>query len=95
MLPMELVYLMFQATPECCFMTSKVQHVTVTLSFISGKRVLEEEIKDIKSVSDSLQKELATCKTQDHNYYFYFNLHAIYLLYLLYVPVADMQSKTQ
>ncbi|XP_036948300.1 synaptonemal complex central element protein 1 isoform X1 [Acanthopagrus latus] len=29
-----------------------------------GKRVLEEEIKDIKSVSDSLQKELATLQNE-------------------------------
>ncbi|XP_050922712.1 synaptonemal complex central element protein 1 isoform X2 [Lates calcarifer] len=29
-----------------------------------GKRVLEEEIKEIKSVSDSLQKELATLQTE-------------------------------
>ncbi|XP_037651156.1 synaptonemal complex central element protein 1 [Sebastes umbrosus] len=29
-----------------------------------GKRALEEEIKDIKSVSDSLQKELATLHTE-------------------------------
>lgn len=33
---------------------------------IPGKKVLEEEIKEIKLISDSLQKELETCKTQNH-----------------------------
>lgn len=37
------------------------------LWFIPGKRVLEEEIKEIELISDSLQEELETCKTQ--NYY--------------------------
>lgn len=37
------------------------------LCFIPGKRVLEEEIKEIELISDSLQEELETCKTQ--NYY--------------------------
>ncbi|XP_044192312.1 synaptonemal complex central element protein 1 isoform X2 [Thunnus albacares] len=36
----------------------------VTLCFIQGKRSLEEGIKDMKSVSDSLQKELATLQTE-------------------------------
>lgn len=37
------------------------------LWFIPGKRVLEEEIKEIELISDSLHEELETCKTQ--NYY--------------------------
>lgn len=32
--------------------------------YIPGKKVLEEEIMEIKLISDSLQKELETCKTK-------------------------------
>ncbi len=57
---------------DFCFNNSQctnqnISHDSVTLCFVQGKRVLEEEIKEIKSVSDSLEKELATCKTQNRH----------------------------
>lgn len=54
-------------------------YVKVTVCFIQGKRGLEEGIKDMKSVSDSLQKELATCKADNHKQYT--------------LPVAEMYLK--
>ena len=53
--------------------------VAVTLCFIQGKRSLEEGLKDMKSVRDSLQKELETCKAENHKQYT--------------LPVAEMYLK--
>lgn len=34
--------------------------------FIKGKKDLEEEMKEMQSLSETLQKELETCKAQTH-----------------------------
>ena len=47
--------------------SNKSRPVSFALCFVQGKQTLEEELKELKSVGDSLQKELATCKIHNHH----------------------------